>query len=129
MKAYHIDSVKRTITQVEYNGLGDLHKLLDGHIEVAYLWSNGDCLYVDEEGLLKPNEHFFAIPTLRSDQAFAGSGVIVGREINDTANTAPPTITAAELLGLVEFMDRREVLRRVDNAKRKLGRAGCGGAS
>lgn len=103
MKALHIDAEHLTIGVVEYHGLADLQRLVGGFIEVAYLWPNGDVLYVDEEGLLKLPQRGFRI-TVRPDQPLAGNGVLVGREIEGTAGTEPPTMTVPELWSTVQFV-------------------------
>lgn len=106
MKAWHIDSSAREVRAVEYADTADLRKLVGGYIEAAYQWSNGDVLYVDEEGLLKRPEHFFRI-TLRSDQPFAGNGVVVGKECIDANGTyhgnADPVIGFGGLRTLLSF--------------------------
>ena len=101
MKAYLIDSESRTVTEIEYKR-GELQKLVGGWIETACVWDSGDVLYVDEEGLLKDPRFFFRIPE-RPDQPLAGNGVLVGREVNNTSRTAPPTMTIEELIRKVTF--------------------------
>lgn len=114
MKAILIDAAKREIREVEYNHTDTpIRSLIGGWIETAWSWPNGDVLYVDEEGLLKPQEHFFLL-SLRSDgQPLAGNGVLVGREVEDDTtdgyHTEPPTITVDELRKLVRFIDRKYV--------------------
>lgn len=103
MKAYHIDSTKQTVTAVEYHGLDDLRRLVGGYIEAACVWPNGDVIYVDEDGLRKGYPTGFAIPQ-RPDQPLAGNGVMVGREIGDTCNTRPPTMTLEKLTAIVQFV-------------------------
>lgn len=110
MKAISINSATQTVRVVEYNGLSDLQRLVGGSIEVAYQWPNGDVLYVDEEGLLKPQEHFFLLAE-RSDQPLAGDGVIVGAEQETEAGyvTLPPTFTVPEVLAKLRFLTRSQV--------------------
>jgi hypothetical protein len=79
-KAYLIDAAAQTVSEVTITGLSDLQKLVGGYIEAAYVWDSGDTLFVDEEGLLKEGQSFFAVPGVRPEQAFAGNGVLVGRE-------------------------------------------------
>jgi hypothetical protein len=81
-KVLFINATARTIEAKEIaDGPAGIQKLLGGYVEVAVSWRNGDTLYVDEEGMLKPQAYFFGVPSLRPDQPFAGNGVLVGREI------------------------------------------------
>lgn len=112
MKALHINSRDRTVTEVQFNGLEDLQKLVGGYIELAHLWRNGDCMFVDEHGRL---EHKFSgvgfTLKLAPVRAHAGNGVVVGREVEDHTergyHNADPEISVAELERLVLFMDAR----------------------
>jgi hypothetical protein len=112
MKALLIDSAARQIRDVEYNNLADMHHLIGGYIEVAYSWPNGDVLFVDEEGLFKPQTNFFRIAA-RGDTPLAGNGLLVGREVDDDSprgyHTEPPTMTAQALADIVEFRSRDQV--------------------
>lgn len=108
MKAYWINATEQTISEVSFAALKDLQRLVGGYIEVAVLWPNGDTLYVDEEGLLKSKRKFWAIPSKRKDQPFAGNGVLVGREIEEGDSNLPPTITLDQLRPLVKFLPHME---------------------
>jgi hypothetical protein len=79
----------------------DLHRLIGGYLEVAHAWPTGDVLYVDEEGLFKSPHHWFRVEG--AHQPFAGNGVVVGREIGNTADTYPPIITVDQLADIVSF--------------------------
>jgi hypothetical protein len=85
-----------------------LQGLIGGHIEVACAWQNGDVLYVDEEGLFKPQAGFFRIAPRRDGQPLAGNGVLVGKEQAaknaDGYITLPPTITLDALRSQVQFL-------------------------
>ena len=102
MKAIWINAAERAVQLVDYAGLQDLQRMVGGHLEVACMWHGiGDVLYVDEEGRLKAPRVWFRM--LGLPEVYAGSGVIVGREIGDTARTAPPRLTVAALAPLVRF--------------------------
>jgi hypothetical protein len=104
MKAYWIDVTKREISEVEYTGLADLQRMVGGYIEIAFMWQRTrDVLFVDEEGLLKNLTFGFRIPE-RPDQAFAGNGVLVGREVGDSGDTVDPAMTLQELCARVRFV-------------------------
>ena len=113
-RAIFIDSPRRTISEVEIDSLDDMQKLIGGYIEVAFAWPNGDTLYVDEEGLLKVQDYFFALPGERPDQPFAGNGVIVGREEEGPEfiggyTTHPPVITIDELAAKIVWLTADQV--------------------
>lgn len=103
-----INANDKTITQATYEVSGGLQKLIDGFIEVAYTWPNGDVLFVDEEGLYRKVNGFRF--RLRPDQPLAGSGVIVGKEREGAAypggyTTLDPTISIAALTPMVIFLN------------------------
>src|ERR1700761_9633483 len=103
---YHINVKERTITQVTFESLADMQKLIGGFIECAYRWPSGDVLYVDEEGLFKDNE-FFGLAE-RYDQLLAGNGLMVGPEIDvnnaEGFTNAPPVMPIEQLIKRVIFM-------------------------
>lgn len=101
MKAYWVNAKEQAVHQADYANLADLQRMVGGHIELAKQWSSGDVLFVDEEGLLKKPAYGFKIAGL--DQPFAGNGVMVGREIGDTAETNDPDMTIDELREKVSF--------------------------
>lgn len=94
MKAILIDAKARTITEVEHDGnYRQLYTLLSGDepgkvelFTAVQINDQGDTLYVDDEGLLKPQEHFFRWTNY--DHPFAGNGVILGTD-DDGNSTAP----------------------------------------
>lgn len=113
MKAYLIDAAKREVREVEYemNGPNTLHNHIGGYIETAWSSESGDILFVDEEGLLKPSEHFFRWAP-RADYPFAGNGIVVGAERYDGEGnylgTDPPTITIEQVRRAVQFITRKQ---------------------
>ena len=113
-RALFIDAPRRTVTEIEIDSVDDMQKLIGGYLEVAAIWPNGDTLYVDEEGLLKVQDYFFGIPSIRPDQPFAGNGVLVGREEEGPQfaggyTTHPPVITLDELRALIVWLNADEV--------------------
>lgn len=107
-KCLFIDANNKAIIERTYDQLGGLQHLINGHIEVAYQWPNGDVLYVDEEGLYRKSNGFSF--SLRPDQPLAGGGVIVGKEREGAAypggyTTLDPRITVTELSAMVRFLD------------------------
>jgi len=67
---------------------------------------NGDTVYVNDEGLYV-FDCFFTLPGC-GQGLFAGPGVIVGKEIGQTANTRDPKTKLAEVTSAVRFLDRHE---------------------
>jgi hypothetical protein len=103
MKALWINSVSQTIEEIEYTGSDHMRELVGGGIEAGYIWANGDALYVDVDGLMKNPRYFFRI-TVRPDQPLAGNGLLVGKEIDNTSETAPPTMSIHRLRSEVQFL-------------------------
>lgn len=78
IKGYWI--ANETISEVEFDehSIRELQKLVGGYFEVVEL-GNKDALFVDEEGLLKPQKYAFRfLPPDFHPQPFVGNGVIVG---------------------------------------------------
>lgn len=106
-KCLLIDALTQTVSETTFEDLPGLQKLVGGYIETAFQWPNGDTLYVDEEGLLKGPVDFFRIPQ-RPDQALAGNGVVVGREVEGPKypngfTNLDPTMTLDGLRALVSW--------------------------
>ncbi|MAD98760.1 MAG: hypothetical protein Unbinned200contig1000_75 [Prokaryotic dsDNA virus sp.] len=84
MRGILIDPWLKTITEVECGEtIEDIYRLLSNplgpkvHIfTMATYWPNGDTLYVDDEGLLKPKMRLFNI----DGQLLAGNGLILGSD-------------------------------------------------
>ncbi len=118
MKGYLIDATKREIREVDYvtepmESPISLQSHIGGYIQGAYAWENGDVLFVDEEGLLKPQLYFFRID-VRPDQPLAGNGVVVGRErtnprTGDYLGTDDPVISLETLRAAVTWLTRDQV--------------------
>jgi hypothetical protein len=109
MKAILIDSAAREIREVEYKDSTHLRELVGGWIErVSLGLPNGDELFVDEEGMFKPQSAFFMIHG--HYMPIAGNGVIVGPEVYDEdgeyVRTDPPGCSPRSLAQFVRFMDR-----------------------
>jgi hypothetical protein len=108
-RAILIDATTRELRVVACNGAEDIRALLGGWLEAACQLPSGDVLYVDEEGLLKPQTGGFLF-ALRPDQPLMGHGVLVGPELtNDEgeyigdADVRTPIVL---LRRLVRFVDR-----------------------
>lgn len=77
-KAYWVNSTLQKIVEVEIEGLADLNKYV-GSICIGKTYRNGDVLYVNDDGLLKPNKYFFMVTG--QPQPLSGDGIVVGPEV------------------------------------------------
>lgn len=108
-KAYLINTRAGTISETSFNDLADVQKLIGTDvIEAAFVWPSGDCLFVDEEGMLRGNQVFFHI-AVRTDQMLAGNGLLVGAEVEGEQypngyTNADPRMTIEALRALVKFV-------------------------
>lgn len=88
MRSILIDPVTKTVAAHTIDGgLASLQAAVGGLIAYGTELKTGDLLYVDDEGLLKPNPSFFAL----GRRSFAGRGLLVGPErgafITDVVST------------------------------------------
>jgi hypothetical protein len=105
MKGYLIDSKTRTVTECEYEYGGDrsISNLIKGNgICIGWQWTTGDVLFVDDEGLLKPQEFFFRIVKRADGQPYAGNGMVCGPDNEDSSDD--PRMTMAEVLADIEWL-------------------------
>lgn len=102
MKAILIDSTTATISEVEHDGsLDSLYKLIGcEQIEATYPFKTRDCVYIDEEGGLKPNRLGFVVKGFHSP--FRGRGLVVGTDRE--GNTVAPKVTELDVAMVTEFV-------------------------
>ena len=107
--AYLIDAAKKTVSQVEYNNVEDINRLIGCQTFCLGFADHvtGDTLYVDDEGLLHHPQHFFLFAK-RRDQPLAGNGLMVGREVEGDEypngyTTLPPKMTLVALRKQIVF--------------------------
>lgn len=115
MRAILIDPFKKTVLELNLdasqNMLDQWYKVLDASpVEVAHYIDDHDSILVDEEGLLKPCDHFFTYQG--AHQPFAGRGLVVGCD-ND-GNTVSCTTPVEDVLDSVRFLSRIDVLGNLD---------------
>jgi hypothetical protein len=114
MKAIWIRVDQQMVEPAEFGSYDELRKMVGGWLEVARTWSNGDALYVDEEGLLKLTEGSTFFTIAGGHQPFAGNGVIVGREPPEEGagglTNYDPTITVEEVRAIVAFRTPTQML-------------------
>lgn len=107
MKAYLIDAGARTVTPIEYQRGADFRKWLPGGICIAWVYNNGDVLYVDDKALLKAATVAFRIKARPDGQPMMCNGILTGRD--DVNDTLPPEFTLAAMETEIEWLT-------VDNA-------------
>jgi Domain of unknown function (DUF3846) len=111
MRAIKIDSESKTISVVHINEEDKLKRMQDevgGLIERAFEFSNGDELYVNEEGLLCSPEHFFSIAG--GHQPFAGNGLIIGIN-HKTGESIDANSSLDEIRAKIKFLSIDQVRR------------------
>lgn len=105
MQALLIDPANQTVTTVELPDTGDKLPAIYKHLQCdtfdAATLPNGDTVYVDDEGLLKPLQHFFAVRGM--PEPFAGRGLVVGTD--NRGRSITPTISLQELTEHVKFIE------------------------
>lgn len=101
MRAYLIDPEHFTIEEVDYNGdFHEIYRMIGADcFDAATFNRNGDCVFVDDEGLLKPN-YFFLIDGY--PQLLAGKGLVLG--VNREGESVSPTVTMEDLMQIVSFV-------------------------
>ncbi len=106
MKAIKIDAVNRKIEEIDIDGLPDMQAAVGGLIEIGHHFRpSADIIYVDEEGLLKEPDNFFAIE--HETQLLAGNGLIVGT--GHQGEEKEPEITIEYVQKHVLWMDAMTV--------------------
>lgn len=105
MRAYLIDPVARTVSDVDFDGgPSGIHRLLDvdcfdcARFDTAR-GLTGDVVYVDDEGLLRPDRAWFWISGYYAP--LAGRGLVVGT--TSGGNSRPPRHSLDEIRAAVEF--------------------------
>lgn len=105
-KAILINSELQTITEVEYNSIDDIQRLIGCRcFTVATYLDNEDAIYVDDEGLYTP-QFFFEYKG--AHQPFAGNGLVVGA--NDEGEGADVKISLEDVKKNVTFKTPLQVL-------------------
>lgn len=113
MKAILIDPVARTVTEVDADFAGD-YRQISAHLGREYFTAassinrRGDVLFVDDDGLFKPDQQFFLWGGL--DSPLAGRGLILGSD--SEGDTAPPWISLESVALAVRWIDPREAVER-----------------
>lgn len=104
MKAYLIDSENKTISETSVDSWKDIAPAIGADLFTTITIENNDTLYVDDEGLLKPQENFFLYAGY--DQPLAGNGLVLGT--TGEGESTDPKNSIEFIRSKVRFMTRRE---------------------
>jgi hypothetical protein len=112
-QAYFIDARAREVRPVEISDYREINTWLGcSCFTIAYCdEASADALYVDDEGLLKTQEHWFFFEG-RDDQPFPGNGVWLGPEDIDADGAEvqrPPVASIDELRAMIRFAGPPEI--------------------
>lgn len=82
MKAIYINAIDKTVTEIEIEkGINPIYSKLECDIfECPMQRENNDFLYVDEEGMLKPERNFGFIFGEYPQQPLFGHGLLIGTD-------------------------------------------------
>lgn len=101
MKAYLINPETQSISTVNYSGdFNEIYTHINaGCFDVARINDKGDGIFVDDEGLLKPQKYFFK----HSGYAnwLAGRGLVLGCDEN--GDSCEPSVSIEELRQCISF--------------------------
>jgi hypothetical protein len=114
-KAWLIDTAARDIRAVEVTDSASMRHHVGGFIDLGHAFASGEMLYVDDEGLMKPQAHFFQFAPRADGWPLGGNGIVVGRELvnrrGEYTGTADVEIAEQSLRSLVRFMSLADVER------------------
>ena len=104
MKVIIIDAAAQT---VEYGELGNIEAILDffpNGISACGNLDTGDELYIDEEAMLNPVEHFFVAPC--NPQPLPTKGLIVGPDADADESKLDVIVSLDTIRAVVQWLDR-----------------------
>ena len=107
MRAILIDPTERSFTKVDYNGDWKTIAPILGCELFDVVYTDFGDVYVDDEGLLKPDQKFFHLRGM--PQPLAGRGLVFG-PVDEDGDTTPATISIEELELKVKFMTPQKVM-------------------
>lgn len=103
-----IDPFTRTVTEVETEGgLASIYELLGVAYVTVIPISDGQAIYIDDEGLLVEKGHQEYWQWAGSNQPYAGKGLVLGGD--EEGDNVDATSTLEEIAGLVTFLEKGEV--------------------
>lgn len=93
MKAYLIDSVEKTVKEVEYNGgLEEMYKLMGcSMVSAPIVYSNEDTMFADDEGLYNPDNVKGSFKMKNWSYPIVGKVLVVGaNEMGESVDVKTP---------------------------------------
>ena len=116
MRAIKITAETGAIEEIEIDGLADMQAAVGGYLEAACDTPDGkNTLYVDEEGLMKENEHF--ILYCHGHAPYAGNGLFCGFN-SRSGKTVDCKMSLDEVKKDVRFITRTELILAQQMSKR-----------
>ena len=114
MKAYFIDAVAEEVREVELKDYADIRTLLGcSCYGIACCDAEtGDQLYVDDEGLLKPQNHWFMIEDSYEETPVPRGGIWLGpTDLDADGNEVqlPPDRSIDEVRAMVRFVGEADL--------------------
>jgi hypothetical protein len=120
---YHINAAARTVEQVNYTSVDDIHEILGCDMFASAGFVGGDnLLLVDDAGLWKPATHFWRL--VGSFEPVPHDALLVGPDKTKTLEwlnrvehherPSDPTISVAAMRSLVEWVSRAEYKAWID---------------
>ncbi|MDR5839367.1 hypothetical protein [Caballeronia sp. LZ034LL] len=112
MKAFFIHPFAKTVTEVQHTGeLKDIYVTLGCNVIDAVRLLNGDAIFIDDEGLLKPIDpnSFWRVPSLHPESVYTGRGLVMGSD-RTGAPKNEPAISLEEMQRLIQFLSPDELL-------------------
>lgn len=104
MKAYLIDPAAKTVTETDWNGdFRHIYELIDAQaFDIARLTTDGDSVYVDDEGLINGTAHKVGLFEVEGYSVpLAGKGLVLGH--NGSGESIEPRMSLADLTARVTF--------------------------
>ncbi len=114
MLAIKINAVNQTIEPVHVHSLEDLQAVVGGYIETGLVLESGDYVFVNEEGLINPCDHFFFMND--AIQPFAGNGVVVGPADSEGENT-DVVFNVDDIAKRCQFLTRAQVVQWLNQSR------------
>lgn len=111
MQAYLIDPVDQTVESIEYNGdWTTISWWLNCDTFDVASTSDRLTVYVDDEGMLKPDQEFFIITGF--PQPLAGRALVLGPPDEDGETTECP-LNPSQMANRVKFVDLVKIHDRI----------------
>lgn len=105
MKAFLIDPVARTVTPHNVESWRDIAPALNCDLFDAVYLTPTTTVYVDDEGLYVPDQHFFMF--VNGHQALAGRGLVLGVD-PETGDSIDCPLTLDQIESHLHWLGRRQ---------------------